>query len=592
MLLESVNMNNRRGQAILEIVIALAIFSFIAIAIVSLILGSLHGGQQGSQHLEADAFAQEGIEALRSIRDGAWNEVPSAQSGLTISGSQWIASGSSDSLPPFTRTITVSDVCRNAQGDIAACPASYTDPHTKYAESRVDWTTIENTPNTVVQSSYFTNWNASIWTQTDWVGGAGQSTWVLPIRYDGDDSHVLTTVAGQVQIAPNVGSGAWSLHTSLPQGNHLQDVSAVSSNDIWAVGDNGLIAHYNGTIWTEMPSPHDDRINAIYMLSAIDGWAVGDGGKIIHYDGSSWTLVVSPATDHLNSVSFASATDGWAVGAAGKIFHYNGVNWTEFVDTGGTEWYDVQLISATDGWMVGNQGLIYHWNGTSWSNHTDTGGTVWSALHIISALDGWAVGDQGLIYHWNGITWSQHTDTGGNNWNAIHFSLPTDGWVVGNGGEILHWNGVSWQSSTSSTTNNLRGIVALSATSAWALGDSSQIFRYVANAYYSSASLTSSAFPLGNPSPVTVVEWDESLPSCTPSCDIRFQVRTAPDVGGSPGAFGSWYGSTGVDTYFSNPAGSVISQAVNGNSWVQYRVFLDGDMQATPTLSEVRIYYQ
>lgn len=585
-------MNKRSGQTVLEVVIALALFSFIAAAIISLILGSLHGGQQGSQHLEADAFSQEGIEALRSIRDGAWNELPSSTSGVSVSVNQWVATGVSDSLPPFTRTVTVSDVCRNVSGDIAACPASYTDPHTKYAESRVDWSTIENTPNTLVRSSYFTNWNSSLWTQTDWVGGVGQSTWVLPIRYESDDGRVLTSSVGQVQIAPNVGSGSWSLHTTLPSGDHLRSISMVSANDLWGVGDNGLIAHYNGTAWAQVASPSGDRINAIHMLSSTLGWAVGDGGSIIRYDGVSWVTQASPATDHLNSIFMVSASDGWAVGGAGKIYRYNGTQWTEFADTGGNEWYDVQVVSGNDGWLVGNQGLIYRWNGITWSNHTDTGGTVWSAIHILSTLDGWAVGDQGLIYHWNGVSWSQHTDTGGDNWNAIHFSLPSDGWIVGAGGQILHWDGASWQSVVSPTTNTLRGIIAISPTNSWAVSDSAKILKYTAQSYYPSGSLQSSAFFLGNPSPVTIIEWDETLPSCTPSCDVRLQVRTAPDVGGNPGVFGPWYGSTGANTFFSNPRGSVIPSGVNGNPWVQYRIFLDGDTQNTPTLDEVRLYYQ
>ncbi len=569
---------NRSGQSILEVVIALALFSFLTAAVVSLILGSFHGVQQGSQHLEADAFAQEGIETIRSLRDAAWNELPSSSSTALT--------------PPFTRTTTVSDVCRTVQGDAAPCPASFTDSHTKYVESRVDWTTIEQTTNSVRRSAYVTNWDASVWTQTDWVGGAGQSTWILPVRYDSDDGHIFSTIPGQIEIAPNGANGAWSLNAELPEGHHLQDVSVVSSSDIWAVGDNGLIAHYDGSTWSSVASPHGNRINAIHMLSATDGWAVGDGGKIIHYNGTSWTLVASGATDHLNSVYFISATDGWVVGAAGKIFRYNGTSWSEFTDTGGTEWYDVQLVSSTDGWMVGNQGLIYHWNGTAWSSHTDSGGTVWSGIFMLSADDGWAVGDQGLIYHWNGISWSMHTDTGGNNWNAIHFSLPTNGWIVGNGGEILHWNGVAWSSFSSPTTNNLHGIVALTPSLAWSVGDGSEIFRYVSNSFFPSAWLLSSAFSLGDSSPVTVIEWDESLPSCTPVCDVRFQVRTAPDSGGVPGTFGPWYGATGVDTYFSDPQGAVIPQGINGNKWAQYRAFLDGDNQNTPTVREVRVYYK
>lgn len=585
-------MNRQRGQTLLEIVIALGVFSLLSAALISLILGSLYGAQQGSQHLEADAFAQEGIEAIRSIRDGAWNELPSGQSGLAISGGQWIASGSSNSIPPFTRTITARETCRTAQGDIAQCPASYTDPHTKYIESSVSWNTIEQAQNSVQRNAYLTNWDSALWFQTDWILGPGQQTWSLPAMYGSDDGHINRLAAGQIQIAQNIGSGSWSIHTTLPSERTLRGVSALSADDAWAVGDNGTIVHYNGTAWVTVSSPVTSRLNSIHMLSSTLGWAVGVGGKIIRYNGTQWVTESFSEDNELNSIFMVSPIDGWAVGAAGKILHYNGTNWVEFADTGGMEWYDVGFISPTDGWLVGNQGLIYHWNGISWSLNADTGGTVWSSVHMFSALDGWLTGDQGVIYHWNGISWSLHSDMGGDNWNAVHGTLPTDGWIVGAGGQILHWNGIIWQVVSSPTNSVLRGVAMVSGTLGWAVGDGGKILRYVAQAYYASGTLLSSAFPLVDASPVTVIEWDESLPTCTPVCDVRFQVRTAPDNGGAPGIFGPWYGATGIDTYFTNPRGAIIPKEVNGNRWVQYRVILDGDMQNTPTLSEVRMYYQ
>lgn len=584
--------SGQSGQTILEIVIALALFIFISGALASLMLGGLHGAQQGSQHLEADALAQEGIEALRSIRNGAWNELSQSPSGVSVSGGQWILSGNSDSIPPFTRTITLAAVCRSLAGDIVACPGSYTDAHTLYGTSMVTWTTLEGALNQVSRSSYLTSWNESVWTQTDWMLGPGQSTWLLPNRYDTDDGHIDRLVAGQVQLASVGGGGTWSLHTQLPDGDDLEDVAPVSSQDIWAVGDDGLIVHYNGTTWTTIPSPHGDRINALTMLSSTSGWAVGDGGKIIRYNGATWTQVSSPVTDHLNGIWMVSETEGWAVGEAGKIIRYNGTSWSQFTDTGGNAWYDVQIVSSNDGWAVGNQGLIYRWNGTSWSLHTDSGGTVWRATTMRTASDGWAVGDQGLIYRWNGTAWSESADVGGTNWRDVAIASETDGWAVGTGGIMYRWNGASWSQFASPTTAGINDAEMLSSNLGWAVGDGGRIFRYRSSAYETSATLTSSAFSLGNASPVSVIEWDEIIPACTPACDIRFQIRSAPDNGGVPGAFGPWYGETGVDTYFSTPAGFLIPQGVNGGSWVQYRALLEGDGTTTPTLTEVRAYYQ
>ena len=587
------NPKSNCGQTILEVVIALAIFIFISASLSALILGGANAALHGSEQTEASAIAQEGLEALRSIRNGAWNELAQSPAGVLMSGGQWIISGVQNSIPPFTRILTLLPVCRSIAGDIATCPGTMSDPHTVRAVSTVSWTTAEGAANQAVHSSYLTNWDALRWIQTDWGGGAGQAVFLAQNRYESDDGRVNVQTAGHVQLATAVGSGSWLLHSEInPPGHHLQDVWALTATDAWAVGDDGLILHYNGTVWSIVPAPHGDRINAIHMLSATSGWAVGDGGHIIRYNGSSWSSVSSPSTDHLNGVFMVSETDGWAVGDAGKILRYNGSSWSEFTDTGGNAWYDVGLTSATDGWAVGNQGLIYRWNGTAWSPHTDSGGTVWRTIHMLSATDGFAAGDQGLIYRWNGTTWSLSVDTGGTNWRSINLASVADGWVTGTGGDIYRWNGSAWTSYVSPTTSDINGVFMLSSSRGWAVGNQAKVFQYLGTAYETSGSLTSSAFSLADPSPVTVIEWDEVMPSCTPSCDVRLQVRTAPDSGGAPGVFGSWYGDNGADTFFSSPSGSMVTSAVNGNRWAQYRIFLDGDGFETPLLNEVRIYYK
>lgn len=495
-------------------------------------------------------------------------------------------------MPPFTRTITLAAVCRSAGGDITSCPGVSSDPHTLYATADVAWTTVDGAQNSVRTSAYITSWDRLLWSQSDWSGGAGQNIWSAVDRYASDDGKVNRSVQGQIQLGSNIGSGTWSFHTQLPAEDTFRDVAAVSASDIWAVGDNGLIAHYNGTAWSTAASPYQTRINAIAMLSATSGWAVGDAGRIMRYNGTAWSSVVSPVADNLNSVSVVSATDGWAVGDAGKILHWNGTQWSEFTDTGGNSWYDVQMMSTTNGWVVGNQGLIYRWNGSSWALHTDSGGTVWRSVFLLNATDGWVVGDQGNIYRWNGSTWTLHTDTGGTNWRSVHLAAQNDGWITGTGGDIYRWNGTAWLDYPSPTNEDLNEVVALSSGSAWAVGSEGNIFRYQGPAYYTQGSLLSSAFSMGDPSPVMVIEWDESVPLCTPLCDVRLQVRTAPDNGGAPGVFGSWYGATGPGTYFTNPSGTLIPSGVNGNQWVQYQAVLEGDAQNTPTLSEVRTYYK
>lgn len=587
-----VNKATYRGQTILEVVIALAIFIFISSSLAALILGGVNAAQQGAQHLEADALSQEGMEGLLSIRNGAWNELTQSPTGISVSDGQWVLSGTQDAIAPFTRTLTINSVCRSAGGDIAACPGVFVDPHTFFATSAVSWTTIEGAQNQVARSSYLTFWDSLLWTQTDWSGGAGQNIWLLPNRYESDDGQINSALSGTVQLGQNIGSGTWSLHTQIPGADALRDIAIISSQDIWAVGDDGTIVHYDGSAWTSVSSPISEGINAIFMLSATSGWAVANNGRIIRYNGTSWTQVSSPVNDRLNAIWMVSENDGWAVGEAGKILRYNGTSWFQFTDTGGNNWYDIQIVSASDGWVVGNQGYIYRWDGATWNPHTDSGGTVWRSLYILSANDGWAVGDQGYIYRWNGTSWLLNTDTGGTNWRTAHFPAANDGWAAGTGGDIYRWNGASWSSYTSSITADISEVNMLSSGLGWLVGNGGRIFQYQGQAYFTNGMLASSAFFMGDASPVAVIEWDEQIPVCAPLCDIRFQVRTAPNNAGAPGIFGSWYGANGVDTYFSTPNGSIIPAGVNENQWVQYRVFFDGDGQSTPGLSETRIYYK
>jgi len=102
--------------------------------------------------------------------------------------------------------------------------------------------------------------------------------------------------------------------------------------------------------------------------------------------------------------------------------------------------------------------------------------------------------------------------------------------------------------------------------------------------------LTSSAFNLESPSKIQVVEWQSVIPS--PSVAIKFQVRSAPDDNGAPGTWSDWFGALGSGTYFISADGDLISQTLNGDQWVQYRVELSSDGSETPILNRVKLNYK
>ncbi len=198
--------------------------------------------------------------------------------------------------------------------------------------------------------------------------------------------------------SPNVGTSF----------NELTAVTAIAANDVWAVGvfrDNNLILrtlieHWDGTSWSIVPSPNvallNMFLNGVAAVSSTDVWAVGqvfDTGATLtlHWDGTSWSIVPSPNgpanASVLSGVSAIATNDVWAVGTDGGSTlteHWNGTSWTVVASPspvppqrGNNALFSVTANSGTDIWAVGysvlfsppapQRTLTLHWDGTSWT---------------------------------------------------------------------------------------------------------------------------------------------------------------------------------------------------------------------------------
>lgn len=219
--------------------------------------------------------------------------------------------------------------------------------------------------------------------------------------------------------------------------DNLSSVSAVSSGNIWAVGvyystfsslGDTMVEHWNGSTWSIVKSPGvqaaANQLLSVTAISSSDVWAVGEYTPqsasltlIEHWNGTSWKIVKSPNPryfdDLLFGVAATSASDVWAVGTslAGALTeHWNGQQWslisTPAIQAGFVTLSGVATISANNVWAVGNYGnyppndfrtLIEQWNGAKWQivaskNRSSVVNTL-SGVAAISAQDIWAVGD-------------------------------------------------------------------------------------------------------------------------------------------------------------------------------------------------------
>ena len=183
--------------------------------------------------------------------------------------------------------------------------------------------------------------------------------------------------------SPNPGGAAGAPH-------YLYAVAAVSTNDVWAVGTDlnasnvtqTLILHWDGTSWSVVPSPnvgpYANELLAVTAISTGNVWAVGDYQSVKahtpqtlveHWNGTQWSVVSSPnptpIDNYLLGVAAVSANNIWAVG------YYESPD----------------LLDLT---------LIEHWNGTHWSVVSSPNEGEANILNAVASVSGtrelWAVG--------------------------------------------------------------------------------------------------------------------------------------------------------------------------------------------------------
>ncbi len=192
------------GQSILEIVVALGIFVIIIAALTSLVLGSFTLLERSSQLTRAEGLVQEGVEAVRSIQDRAWNELIYSRSAVATSSNQWglAGEGTTEQVGSFSRTIDFLSVYRDSNGNIVSATSSgaYLDVLSKQVVVNISWEIREGASSTLARTTYFTNWNASVWEQTNWSGGSGQLIWSNNSEYYSDDNNIYVGTSGQAEL--------------------------------------------------------------------------------------------------------------------------------------------------------------------------------------------------------------------------------------------------------------------------------------------------------------------------------------------------------------------------------------------------------
>lgn len=164
--------------------------------------------------------------------------------------------------------------------------------------------------------------------------GTAWSTFAAPFAVRGLSARSLTDAyaVGNGTNQMSRYTGTWTPVT-LPVDMVLEDVAVGPTNVFSAgsiVGGGYALLRFDGTTWTtHMFAANDTRtVYDVHAFADDDAYAVGDGGLVMHWDGTSWTEIDIGTKQALPQVTGTSGRDVFVIGTGDGIFHFNGVAWS------------------------------------------------------------------------------------------------------------------------------------------------------------------------------------------------------------------------------------------------------------------------
>lgn len=137
---------SQSGFSITEIIIASAVFVLIVTAFVGALIYFNKSSVAAGTKSRAVFLAEEGLEAVRNMRDENFGNLLNGTHGLAISGNQWVFSGNQDERDVFTRQIEIADI----------------DVNTKQIVSRVFWDVGTMNRGSVSLATRLANWQVRV----------------------------------------------------------------------------------------------------------------------------------------------------------------------------------------------------------------------------------------------------------------------------------------------------------------------------------------------------------------------------------------------------------------------------------------------
>jgi hypothetical protein len=234
-------------------------------------------------------------------------------------------------------------------------------------------------------------------------------------------------------------------HEATPAGEPIRALWTIAADDVWAIGGEHTVMHWDGHLWSlASPAHMDDAApvaiwasghDDVWLAATHPGYDSPPGGDLIehrapvtelqHWDGHAWRVVRTPDIgEHVvTQIHGSRATDVWFVTGATSVearhpnpiavlLHWDGAQLKRVQFVGADTLDDVWARAPNDAWATSFH-AVWHWDGSDWTVDRATAQAGGAASTLDHPRAVW--GDAGHVYVvlpsgavlQRGATWTQ-----------------------------------------------------------------------------------------------------------------------------------------------------------------------------------------
>jgi hypothetical protein len=275
-------------------------------------------------------------------------------------------------------------------------------------------------------------------------GGAPPELWLLTQR--GEIYRRTQAQLGPYQSAAVAGRGMRALWSQ-------------GGENVWFVGDEGTVAHFDGQSMHRLLVPTKSNLSAVWGTAYDDVWIGGEQNTLLHWDGTMFHDAAGGWPEGLafRSIGGTSAGNVWAAGEQWNSSERVSKGFTTLSRWNGTEWYLVDRL-----YRQPSLGLVVRGNDEAWLSSS-----AQTVLHIQTGKDPTAF-DLGVTplreQDAQAVLWADGptvyglgnpsaptggllriVETGSSQLIRAVWGQGSDIWAVGNGGTVLRYWPLSYQ---------------------------------------------------------------------------------------------------------------------------------------------------